>query len=88
MKKAIEVQGIVTPYYWDADSNIVQISLNAEDETVYLIEPDIIGKSLEKYIQKRVRLRGELNKDPLGIQKIKIDEYSVLPWLSFKDSLE
>lgn len=85
MRKTIEIQGIVTPYRWDVDNNIVQISLNAEDETVYLIKTDKIGKEIERYIQSRVKIIGTLLSNKGGFQTIKVDKFIILPWLSFTD---
>lgn len=85
MDKTITISGILIPFRWDSDSRITEISLNAEDENIYEIQPDEKGKLLEQNIQNRVQITGVLLDNNHSKRTIKVSDFTVLPWLSFTD---
>jgi hypothetical protein len=71
----IRVKGIIVPSNWDAEGNIVAISIATHDEQEYLIESRDEGAKLKNLLRQEVELSGVVVRS--GPQKtIKVKKFA------------
>ena len=76
--KQVTIHGIVTPYDWDEEGNIIALTISALNEEEYLIDRNTKGKELIKHLHKQVRVTGQPVKRR-GNKAIKVDWYELVP---------
>ena len=72
------VTGIITPQRWDSKGNVTGVSIQAFDESEYIVNAYKRGKELCDFINEKVRVTGELHERLDGKVLIKVSEFEVL----------
>ncbi len=82
MNRSTILKGIVIPYNWDENGNIVSIAVSTAGELEYPIEMNGMGKSLLRQINHLVRLEGIVGviKDQKNNAMIKVNTFEILNW--------
>jgi len=80
MKKPqnLEVTGIIMPNNWDSNGSIIQIAIYTNEEEVYLVEHNHLGRELFNHINRRVEVRGKKSERLDGNRYIAVQKYIVL----------
>ena len=78
MDTEISIRGIISPANWDADFNVTEIKISADQERDFLIELDSVGEILFKYIQESVKVSGVIGEDGKGNKTITVKNFEVL----------
>lgn len=85
MKKSKKsmISGIVIPAQWDADGKVITVTINANDEKVFIVEHTKIGNDLLNLIHKEVEVTGKIRerfdgKTSIGIKSYKTANISSL----------
>jgi|APSaa5957512622_1039677.scaffolds.fasta_scaffold56673_2 hypothetical protein len=70
------ITGIIVPFEWDTQLEVIAIAISAPGEKEYEIEMDGMGKSLVKYKQLSVTVEGHLSPSHKSAGLIKVQAYS------------
>lgn len=75
----IDISGIIIPYNWGEDGNVIQIAIYTNKEDVYIVEHNRQERELLKHINSRVEVKGKKNerldgKKYIGVQQYRIQE--------------
>ena len=73
------ISGIVIPAQWDANGNVITVTIHTRDEKVLLVEHTKIGNDLLNLIHKEVEVTGKIReridgKTCIGIKSYKITD--------------
>jgi len=73
------ISGIVIPAQWDANGNVITVTIHTRDEKVFLVEHTKIGNDLLNLIHKEVEVTGKIRerldgKTCIGIKSYKITD--------------
>jgi hypothetical protein len=66
------------PAAWDEHGNVKGISINTNYEKEYLVEPNITGNELLKYIHEKVAIKGKIRERLDGRLHISVRSYQTL----------
>ena len=72
------VTGIIIPQRWDSKGNVTGVSIQAFDESEYIVNVYKRGKELFDFINEKVRVTGELQERLDGKVLIKVNQFEVL----------
>lgn len=78
MDTEISIKGVISPANWDADFNVTEIKISADQERDFLIERDSVGEILFKHIQGLVKVSGIIGEDDKGNKTITVKNFEVL----------
>jgi hypothetical protein len=73
----ITITGYVTPTDWDWDDDVSAVSIETHDD-MYAIEPNRLGEELFSELESEVEVKGFLEKDRDGTERINVTSYEVL----------
>lgn len=72
------VTGIITPQKWDRKGNVTGVSIQAFDESEYIVNSYKRGKELLDFINEKVKVTGKLRERLDGKVLIEISQFEVL----------
>ena len=72
------VTGIIIPQRWDSKGNVTGLSIQAIDESEYIVKATKRGKELFDFINEKVKATGKLHERLDGKVLIEINQFEVL----------
>ena len=67
------ITGIVLANQWDENGNVIGISVYTDREDVYKVAPNKLVKELTKFIQRKVRVEGQVKERSNGQKSVYIE---------------
>jgi hypothetical protein len=71
------ISGVVIPVQWDANGQVVTVSIHTKDEKVFLVEHTKIGNELLNLTQAEVEVTGKIRERIDGKTSIGIKAYKL-----------
>jgi hypothetical protein len=71
------ISGIVIPVQWDANGNVITVTIHANDEKVFWVEHTKIGNELLNFGQAEVEVTGKIRERIDGKTSIGIKAYKL-----------
>ena len=72
-----DISGIVIPVQWDANGNVITVTIHTKDEKVFWVEHTKIGNELLKHGQAEVEVRGKIRERIDGKTSIGVKTYEI-----------
>ena len=72
------VSGLLIPAKWDAKGNVVGVSIQAFDESEYIVRHVKRGKELLNFLNQKVAVSGKIFERLDGRSTIEIDHFTVI----------
>ena len=70
--------GIIIPAKWDDKGDITGVTIQTNDERVYLVEHNRTGDELLNFIRKKVEVRGRVRERLDGNTLISVQSYEII----------
>ena len=77
IKKA-QIKGIIIPAKWNNNGEITGVTVQTNDEKIYIVEPNKKGKELLNYIRKEAAVQGKIRKRLDGHLHINVRSYEII----------
>lgn len=71
------ISGIVIPVQWDANGNVITVTIHANDEKVFWVEHTKIGNELLNLGQAEIEVTGKIRERIDGKTSIGIKSYKI-----------
>lgn len=75
----LELQGIVIPYQWNQNNEVIAVALSSQEEKDYVILSEEQGADLFGMLQRNVKVRGTLM-DQNGVECLLVSQIEEIPW--------
>jgi hypothetical protein len=72
------ITGVVTPFDWNADYDVLRVLIKTPDREEYVVEPNKLGKQLLSLVDHTVRVRGVVRQRLNGDFTVSVDNYKVI----------
>ena len=72
------VTGIIIPQQWDDNGNVTGVSIQAFDESEYIVRAYKRGKELRDFINQKVKVNGKVFERLDGKELIQVNQFEVL----------
>jgi hypothetical protein len=72
------ITGVVTPFDWNANYDVLRVLIKTPDREEYVVEPNKQGKHLLSMTDRIVRVRGVVRERLNGDFTVSVDNYKVL----------
>ena len=72
------IKGIVVPSNWDNQGNVTGVTIQAYDETAYIVEHVQLGEELLNHIHAKVEVNGKIRERINGSTSVRVKSYSVM----------
>ena len=82
----IDITGIIIPYNWGEDGNVIQIAIYTNKEDVYIVEHNRQERELLKHINRRVEVKGKKNERLDGKKYIGVQQYNIQEEITDEES--
>jgi len=77
-KKKPTVRGIIIPTKWDETGTVTGVTIQAFDESAYLVEQTKKGNELLNFIRKQVEISGKIRKRLDGNTLINVQHFNII----------
>jgi co-chaperonin GroES (HSP10) len=72
------VSGIIIPEKWDDKNNVIGVSIQAFDESEYIVNSCLDDKDLFDFIKKKVKVAGKVFERSDGKFNIEVNHFEVM----------
>ena len=74
----LRIKGIVIPSKWDEKGAVTEVTIQAFDEKVYVVEPTALGEKLLGFIRKKVEVSGKIKPRLDGKTLVQVQSFNTL----------
>jgi len=71
--------GILIPVNWDKKGNVIAVAISTMDEEEYIVDDDVKGREMLKFVQKEVEVSGEVRGEEGGKKIVVVRTYRIIP---------
>jgi len=72
------VTGILIPQQWDDNGNVIGVSIQAFDESEYIVKTHKRGKKLLDFINQKVKVTGKIFEGEDGKLLVEVNRFEVI----------
>jgi hypothetical protein len=72
------VTGIIIPQQWDDNGKVTGVSIQAFDESEYIVRAYKRGKELRDFINRKVKVNGKVFERLDGKELIQVNQFEIL----------
>jgi len=78
LPKLITVTGIVTPWEWDGNDNVVAVVISAGDESEYIVEAKLAIRQLTHHFYDRIVATGRVIENRFGDEVFVMEDFETI----------